>query len=302
MPNRQQTKAGSLEEFLLAPPNLCLARHVRQGGNVTPVPQPRLVRWSDDVASEIHARVVSWLTSGDIGTLGGLLKEHPTAITHPAVFYQILHLASLTRRNIEDEAGEPLESTPLPPGTGQAARAALLDLLRAWVGRLLPAYTIEPMRVPRRRGAPQQMDYGEALDLLFDFQELLRKLSRRNAMDFRLRAGETRESLIERTARMLQEIYGESWFALTIVAPPDRPDADSLEWIINIRSLPETVAQDIAGQAVRNRSVSKNKLLYGLLAHCLYDPPRTPDQVRGIIERAEADSHSPTRRRPARRR
>ena len=302
MPNRQDNEPRSIEELLLAPPNLQIARQVRNGRAVAPIQPPSsLVRWSDEVAGKIHGLLIRWLSSGDMQTLAELLRTHPTAISHPAVFHQILHLASLTRKITEDEAGEWLESTTVPPGTGQAARAALRDLLRAWVGRLLPGSTIEPTRLPRRRGAPQQVSDEESLELLLDFQELQSKLSRRAVMDFRLRDGETRESLIDRTARLVQEIYQDSWFALTSSPPSGRPDADPREWTVSIRPLPESVTRDIARYGVRNRAVSKPRLVYGLLAHALYNPPRTPEQIRGIIERAEADAPASLRRRARRR-
>src|SRR5258708_33457861 len=93
-----------------------------------------------------------------------------------------------------------------PPGTRQAARQALQQLLTVWCQRLLPgwAVTFKPIK---RRG-PRKKESEHYVDMLVsEYKNLLDKLNKRNYMDFKLKEGESRERLIVRTAKLVQALY-----------------------------------------------------------------------------------------------
>src|SRR5260370_33048137 len=123
--------------------------------------------------------------------------------------------------------------------------------------------------------------------IVSEYKNLLDKLNKRNYMDFKLKEGESRERLIVRTAKLVQALYLDGWYCLQSVSWEGKPDADWLDSPGMTRvPLPYEVAKSISSQAVQKKRVSKNKLLHGFLAQVFYSGHKTPDQIRGIIEKA----------------
>ncbi len=296
-PSRREAKSKSVEDLLLHPKNLEYANILRAG---KPLPYPTkttlTLNSTPQLASEVQNHLVAWLKTGDIEQLVQLIKEFPDAIALPEVWNQISHLRSLVRMtSVEDYVASKYRIDPPPNqqdfltwGVKPAAEAALQRLLTAWVQGVLPRYTVEPIKYTKR-GARRKVDFFDELELLGDFERLLEELHSRPVMDFKLKEGETRESLIERTARMVQEINSDWPYSFDSLPPPNKPDADKWEWLVVTRPLPENTARAIARQAIKKRNVAKNELIYGLLAYWHFQQHDALQRVRGIIERAEAE-------------
>ncbi len=300
-PSRREAQSKSVEDLLLHPKNLECANKLRAGKPLPPYPTKTTLTLNStlQVASEVQNHLVAWLKSGDIEQLVQLIKEFPDAIALPEVSNQISHLGSLVRMTSEEDYVASKHRINPPPnqrdfltwGVKPAAEAALQRLLTAWVQGVLPRYTVEPIKYTKR-GARRKVDFFDELDLLGDFEMLLEKLERRHFhhfMDFKLKEGETRESLIERTAQMVQEINSGCPYSFDSLPPPNKPDADEWEWLVVTRPLPEDTARAIARQAIKKRDVAKNELIYGLLAYWHFQQHGALQRVRGIIERAEAE-------------
>src|SRR5262245_22075826 len=94
------------------------------------------VAWSEDT----RVSVERWMHTGDLAHLANLLRDHPFAIGHPAVFKQVQHLHHLVRRTLDAgdyEEGDSIPPDVLPAGTRASTRRALMTLLGAWVEGLL---------------------------------------------------------------------------------------------------------------------------------------------------------------------
>lgn len=276
-PSRREAQSKSVEDLLLHPKNLECAKKLRAG---KPLPYPTkttlTLNSTPQVASEVQNHLVAWLKTGDIEQLVQLIKQYPYAIALPEVWNQIFHLRRLVRMTSEEDYVASKGRIDPPPnqqdfltwGVKPAAKDALARLLTAWVQGFLPRYTVEPINYTKR-GARRKVDFFDELELLGDFEILLEELHSRPVMDFKLKEGETRESLIERTARMIEEISTDS--------------------SLYAQRLPEDIAGAIARQAIKKRHVAKNELIYGLLAYWHFQQHGALQRVRGIIERAEAE-------------
>lgn len=302
-PSRREAQSKSVEDLLLHPKNLEYAKKLRAGKTLPPYPTKTTLTLNStlQLASEIQNHLVAWLKTGDIEQLARLLKDIPQALALPEVWEQVFYLSRLRCLASEEDcdlwggvAAAPDQETLLPRGVKPAAKDALARLLRAWVQSILPGYTVERIKYPKRRGAPRKTSEQDALELLSEVETLLEKMDKRPAMCFKQRKDETREDLIERTARLVQELYSDSWWSLVSYSLPDDPEVDAsgkpiFAGRLRRKPLPIDTARSIAQKAVKKRSVSKNNLLYGLLARFYYNQHVTPNQVRGMVERAEAD-------------
>jgi len=276
-PSRREAQSKSVGDLLLHPKNLEYANILRAGKTLPyPTKTTLTLNSTPQVASEVQNHLVAWLKTGDIEQLVQLIKKYPYAIALPEVWNQISHLRRLVRMTSEEDYVASKYRIDPPPnqqdfltwGVKPAAEAALQRLLTAWVQDVLPRYTVEPIKYTKR-GAPRKVDFFDELELLGDFETLLEELHSRPVMDFKLKEGETRESLIERTARMIEEISTDS--------------------SLYAQRLPEDIAGAIARQAIKKRDVAKNELIYGLLTYWHFKQHGALQRVRGIIERAEAE-------------
>jgi len=132
---------------------------------------------------------------------------------------------------------------------------------------------------------------GEVVgDLLLEFSEHWGRLQ---SEDLRRAPGESPEEFVARTARLIQDLHLDSWHSIETYRVPGEPKLTSSgkinlsAWRLRSRPLSDDDTMSIATRALGKRKVSKNALIYGLLAHW---HRLTPDQVRGIIGRVEADS------------
>jgi hypothetical protein len=236
--------------------------------------------------------------------LAALLRSHSSIIGHPAVFHQLLHLTRM-RRSLEPEDygqgavlviqddREPDVYDSPPSGTNRAARDALQNLVRAWVRGILPGWTIEPVKFPRprgQRGRPRKLGPMEDEILLEEANEMYEHLETYDIASLRRR--EPVERRTQRAVSIVQKLHLSSWHSIGSERIPGEPTYDKRgglnlsAWRTKSRPLPPKVAQQIGRAAVGSTSISKNKLIWGLLA---YYYRTTPASIRGRLQRAEED-------------
>jgi len=239
----------------------------------------------------------SALKRGDIEELAQLLQNQPYAIAHPVVFRQIAHLSELLRMTGAEElpylyeigASIDPDEPILPAGAKQAAREALQRLVSAWVRGVLPGHTVERVKSPKRRGRKRKMSEWEAEDSLMEFNDLYDELKKYPSTSFSRKDGETQESLIARTAELVQELHMKSQYSHESYVDPNHPKYDpSDRWnpvatFTKQKPLPPEVAMQVASWAVQKRDVRRGDLVYGLLAHHWN---WSFDRVRHLVERA----------------
>lgn len=285
-----------IEDHLWHPDNLELAKHLRDGGTLRSTHQPTTkTRVELEWAQRVKQQVRSALKTGDIEKLAQLLQEDPYAIALPVVFRQVFHLRTFQHkldveavREMEEMGGGPHPDQPiLPAGTRQAARKALQRLLSAWVGSMLPGWTIHPIKVPKRSGRKLKIPEHETQRDLMDFTDLYEKLRKYPTSAFSPQQGESRDDFLKRVAQLVQELHMDSPESWTSYRDPDEPEYDDSgnmnlhAWRMKQQPLSAEAAVRIARQAVPKRGVHKDKLIYGLLAHYWH---RSFDTVRRRIE------------------
>lgn len=290
MPSDQKASQATLEEHLLHPGNLKAAKVLRAGGTFTVPNEIALkVRWSPNQAKFIHEQLISWLTTGDTNKLVDLLREEPIAITHPMVFGQLFHLRQVVRMTGEEELAaweaegywlDPNEEV-LPKGVQPAAYAQLQQLLAAWVRVLLPGHTVEPPKPYRPKGRPPKWSIEARIAMLSEFNTLrdaLNKLEGEDPAALAPKRKESTKAFISRMVHLVQKVntHTVEYFASLMAK---RPPAH----------LPHNVALTIARRSIRKARLSKNNLLYGVLAHYWLHDCRQLDTMRGLIEHAEED-------------
>ena len=298
MPSDQESSPATLEEHLLHPVNLKAAEVLKAGGTITRPNEIALkVRWSPNQAMFIHEQLISWLKTGDTGKLVDLLRQEPTAIARPSVYWQLFHLRQLLRITSEEERADleaegysldPNEEV-LPKGVKPAAYAQLRQLLSAWVVALLPGHTVEPLKPYRRKGRPPKWSIEERIAMLSEFnilRDALNKLEGEGSAELAPKRKETTRAFISRMAHLVQEVNThtvEYFCSLMAKRPPAR--------------LPNNIALTIARRSIQKLRLSKNNLLYGVLAHYWLHDCRQLDTMRGLIEHGEADFSELDRRR-----
>jgi len=246
------------------------------------------IPWSSETLDQINA----FLRTGQFENLIALLMASPQTIAHPIIFWQVFHLQKLVRMLDQEDLNwlesigggiDPSEQV-LPVETKQAAHEKLELLLSAWVSRMLPGYTIARKKVSKRRGPKTKFTPFERVDLVMAFYNLLGEMEPQKGnfseWDFERKKNERESSFVIRTAEIVQTLHRIA-------------KVEEGETLANILPLPDTVAQSISRHAIKknetskkNYKVSKRELLYALFAHykgC------SPDALRGIIERTEAD-------------
>jgi hypothetical protein len=302
MPYNQEASPATLEEHLLHPVNLKAAKVLKAGGTSTAPSEIALkVGWSPNQAKYIHEQVISWLKTGDTKKLVALLREEPTAITHPMVFWQLFHLRQVLRMTSEEERAaweaegygglDPKEKV-LPEGVKPAAYTQLQQILSAWVRALLPGHTVEPPKPYRRRGRNAKWSTNDKITILTEFGELstaLNEIEEAGPAEVAPKKNESRAKFLKRMEAVVQRLNThtlENW-----VASIETPATETKGAVLKKQrpSLPDTVTSKIVRQAVPDKRPSKNKLLYGILAHHYLRDCCDIEIMRGLIEHAEAD-------------
>ncbi len=294
-----------IEDHLWHPDLLKIAKYLREGGTLKSSFEPSTkttIEWPQDVNKQIQ----SALRTGDIERIVQLLRKDPYAITHGVIFRQMLHLQKLVRmvdvegvRELE-EMGAGWDGPVLPTETKKAAREALQRLVSAWVRGVLPGHTVERVKSPKRRGRKRKMSEWEAEDSLMEFNDLYDELKKYPSTSFSPNVGETQESLIARTAELVQELHMKSHYSHESYVDPNHPKYDpSDKWNLfatftKQEPLPPEVAMQVARRAVQKRDVRKHDLVYGLLAHHWN---WSFDRVRHLVERAKLEFPELARRR-----
>ena len=283
-----------LEAHLLHPAHLRILEALKSGQFKDPPKETTLtVPLLPKDAADIHKRGLSWIETRDIEELVEILWISPFAIAHPAVFWQMLYLrAIIYRTNAElKQMGEGID----PAVVRQEAHNALRRLVSGWVERMLPEWTIQPIKVTKREGRPRKTDEGKALELLEEFSYLYQKLEKYPTTSFSPKPRGRRDDFIERTVRLVQKLHAESWrFLEDYRVPEEEEGPDWTTFIyqdlkareIRLNPLPIEIANSVAKKAVPKRSVRKRDLIYGLLAHYWN---MSFDTVRRLIERTETD-------------
>ena len=167
----------------------------------------------------------------------------------------------------------------LPEGVQPAAYAQLQQLLSAWVRALLPGHTVEPPKPYRRKGRPPKWSIQTRMDILSEFNTLrnaLNKLEGEAPAALAPQRKETTKAFKSRMTHVVQKVntHTEKYFASLVAKDPSA-------------CLPNNVALTIARQSIRKDRLSKNKLLYGVLAYCWLHDCQQLDTMRGLIEHAE---------------
>ena len=167
----------------------------------------------------------------------------------------------------------------LPKDVKPAAYAQLQQLLSAWVRALLPGHTVEPPKPYRRKGRPPKRSIQTRIDMLDEFNTLrnaLNKLEGEAPAALAPHRKETTKAFKLRMAHVVQKVNthtNEYFGSLVAKEPPE--------------CLPSNVALTIARQSIRKDRLSKNKLLYGVLAYSWLRDCKQLNTMRGLIEHAE---------------
>lgn len=127
--------------------------------------------------------------------------------------------------------------------------------------------------------------------LLVEFKQLwdeLIRLTEGSPGFFRLRGYQSRAALETTLVKRVQQLHRSSWRSYKIKTGKSGASGDLWDAPMHVSQtrLPLKIAREIAGRAIQTQAISKRRLIYGLLAHYEH---KTVDQIRGIIERAEAD-------------
>ncbi len=295
---------GTIPEALLHPA-VRKAMELNRAGRQVKLSREDHLRWEWD--SHTIRDVTCFLETGNLDVLRELLWESPDAMAHPVVFWQVFHLRKLARMTDEhqlrrmqlDGASIDPEEPILPTNVRQAAKDVLKQSLEAWVRSMLPGFTLEPVRPTKRKGAKPKMGYGEDFALLSEFHDLLAELNNPKQFQedcFERKTTETKKVFVQRTIKLIQRVHASHWRSSIGGVPESKAlkakkSEFTLEDLRGIHTqkapLPTDVAEKIAKHAITKKGkVSKRPLLHALFA---YYERKTPEAIRGIIERAEGD-------------
>jgi hypothetical protein len=156
-----------------------------------------------------------------------------------------------------------------------------------------PRNTVGPLKVKPREGRPNKWDSEQEYELLVEFDRLWRRLYKIYFYEesLYLVKSETRPKFVQRITGVVQRLHLTTIYSLenSFVSGKDTKTSVPFEDVTMVqRPLGEHIALNIADRAV-NRSgkrVSKNALLYGLLAFYHFNDPGKSESIRGTIERA----------------
>lgn len=136
--------------------------------------------------------------------------------------------------------------------------------------------------------------------ILTEFEELstaLNEIEEAGPAEVALKKKESRAKFLKRMEAVVQRLntYTLEYWAASIKTPATMTKGAVLKK--KRPFLPNAVASKIVRQAVPDKRLSKNKLLYGILAHHYLRDCRKIEPMRGLIEHGEADFPELDRRR-----
>lgn len=287
MQNQPTPPPESSPDPLIAPSILKIAEPLKAGTlTAEEMAKPHPTQWP-----RVPPELLPFIMSFNLVKLAEALKAHPQLYWHPLVLRQVSHLRRLRAMpdegDLEEGYSSPFQDVP-PKGTRRAAAETIQKLFIAFGQGLFPHAKVE-VKLPKHEGRPRKYNDWKQAALLVEFKELWDELARLTdsvAGFFRLRAYTSRAALETKLVELLQQLHRSSWRSyLTETVDSDASDNrwDAIQ--VNQKPLSLKVARKIARQAIRTHAISKRRLIYGLLAH--YER-KTLEQIRGLIERAEA--------------
>lgn len=299
MPDK--TSTPSPDTLLLHPINRDIAEALK-AGEVFASPDGVALKmdWSPSQLYAIRSQIMSWLKNVKQTEVINLLSREPTAIAHPSVFHQIFYLSQLLRQNDADDLKElearggsyDTDQPVLPSGIKPLAEEFLSKLISAWVSGILPGHSVERVKLSKRRGRIPKWQEEDRITILMEFGTLsaaLLTIEETGPAEIAPKKNELNAKFMKRMEAVVQRLNAhttEYWFA-SIKTPATMTKGAVLKK--QRPSLPHEVASKIVRQAVRDKRLSKNSLLYGILAHHYVKDCRKIETMRGLIEHAEAD-------------
>jgi len=287
MATRRISSTPSIKpDALLHPSVLDFANQLR--GGLSCPPYANTFTWDPAHAARIHAQLSDWLKSGDIQLLAELLRKDFVAITHPVISLHLSHLRSLLRKvDIGDPDAEFADYDDiLPSGIKYAAERALQIVFSGMWEGLAPGWAVE-FKAHKRPGTPSTYRWIEKVRIETYCRELEHEVDRLEGLqqaDLSRKRNETTGAFLKRTTELVQQLAKSydipSHFNIKVY----RHKSGQLRMHTVSYCLPLKVAKKIASQAIRTR-VSKNTLIYGLLAHHELNDCSKIGAVRGIVER-----------------
>jgi hypothetical protein len=256
--------------------------------------------WSLAQRHAIHSQIMSWLKNDKQTEVIELLHDEPTAIAHPSVFLQLFHLSGLLRqiddddvKAFDEQGGRYDDDQPvLPSGINPLAEEFLFKLLSAWVSRMLPDHVVTRLKPFKRRGRNAKWSTDDRITILTEFgglSEALHKIEDAGPAEVASKKSESRTRFLKRMEAVVQRLNTHTleYWAASIETPATMTKGAVLKK--KRPSLPNPVASKIVRQALPDKRLSKNNLLYGILAHHYLSDCRQIETMRGLIEHGEAD-------------
>jgi hypothetical protein len=300
MPEKVSPSA-SPSSLLLDPINREIAEALNAGTtDALPDKVALKMGWSPPQLQVIRSQLISWLKNNKQTDLVEFLSHEPAAILHPCVFWQLFHLRSLLWQFDEDDVkafeehgGSHDNDQPvLPSGIKPLAEEFLLKLLSAWVSGMLPDHVVTRLKPFKRRGRTAKWSTDDRITILTEFGDLskaLNEIEEAGPAEVALKKNESRAKFLKRMEAVVQRLNTRTLEYM--FASIETPATMTKRAVLKKQrpSLPNTVASRIVRQAVPDTRLSKNNLLYGILAHHYLRDCRKIEPMRGLIEHGEAD-------------
>ena len=278
-----------LKDILFAPFNLEIINAHLTLRSLQQTPTVRLDPATPEVEKRFVDQLAAWLLTRDDSQLALILRKYPRTIVHPSIYKQIFHLSDLLRKVDEDDFRDGLspampkgQSEVLPWGTKDAARASLHQLLNAWVQGILSDFEVVPIKHAKRRGRRAGMDFPHNWHFLHDFNDLfevLQEIEDANPTSLYQRKEEIQSTFVKRMIDIVEVLHRRSCYHY----------AEGDHWPLKKLPLSKGIAEKIAKQAMAKKGMSKNKLIFGLLAFYLHKNHTKWRQVSKIVERLEEE-------------
>jgi hypothetical protein len=223
--------------------------------------------------------------NGNIRFLCEYLRQNPTCRI-PQPIYQLIERLRFLYEKIESDAGDnywdPAPTTEwlwvdgvLPVGTSNAAKQALVDLIRAWVEGLLWDHTVQ--RIPpkptgkqaKKRGPKFKYDLDPPLEIAFEWMD---EYLTEHWPKAQLKRGKTEDPqhFEAHAMEIVQTMHAE-------YGPSSKYSS----------GLPEKIARTIARQAMSGtqKIINPRNLICSLLAEYERDDPTKFKAIRQLISR-----------------
>jgi len=256
--------------------------------------------WSVSQLQAIRSQIMSWLKNDKQVEVIELLRRESTAIAHPSVFWQLFHLRGLLRQIDEDDVKAfndqggryDDDQSVLPSGIKPLAEEFLLKLLSAWISGMLPGHAVIRLKPFKRHGRTAKWSTDDRITILTEFGDLSRALNgieEAGPAEVALKKNESRAKFLKRMEAVVQRLNTRTlqYMFASIKTPATMTKGAVLKK--KRPFLPKAVASKIVKQAVPDKRLSKNNLLYGILAHHYLSDCLEIGTIRGLIKHGEAD-------------